>query len=280
MLLLLKRTSHKAQFFRERLSNTVSLDMMLISSGTFLMGSSENEIDSATPTLHERNPNQSPQHYVTVPSFCMGKYPITQEQWRVVSNLPQVERELNPEPSEFSGGIRPVEQVSWFDAQEFCARLSKFTKREYRLPSEAEWEYACRAKTTSPFHFGETITTDLANYHGEDYYGRGSIGINREKTTSVGTFPPNVFGLHDMHGNVLEWCLDCYHQDYKGAPTDGSAWIDPDTTNMERIMRGGAWNTFPQFCCSASRAHYIPNIRRASNQGFRIACNIKKTPLL
>jgi formylglycine-generating enzyme required for sulfatase activity len=272
MPLLLKRTTHKARFFRERLSDNVSLDMMLIPSGTFLMGSPEDEID--------RNPNQSPQHSVSVPSFCMGKYPITQEQWRVVSNLPQVEQELNPEPSQFSGDTRPVEQVSWFDAQEFCARLSKFTKREYRLPSEAEWEYACRARTTSPFHFGETITTDLANYHGQDYYGQGSFGTYREETTSVGTFSPNIFGLYDMHGNVLEWCLDCYHQDYKSAPTDGSAWIDPDTTNMDRIMRGGAWSTFPQFCCSASRAHYRPNIRCASNQGFRIACNIKKTPLL
>jgi formylglycine-generating enzyme required for sulfatase activity len=276
MPLLFKRTKHKAQFFRERLNHTVSLDMMLIPSGTFLMGSPEDEIDSATPTLHERNPNQSPQHFVSVSSFCMGKYPITQAQWRVVANFPPVELEFNPEPSHFSGDDRPVEQISWFDAQEFCARLSNFTNREYRLPTEAEWEYSCRAETTTPFHFGETITTDLANYHGEDYYGRGSLGIYREETTSVGTFPPNIFGLYDMHGNVLEWCLDFYHKDHKGAPTDGSAWIDPDTTNVDRIMRGGAWNTFPQYCCSASRAHSIPNLSRASNHGFRIACNASR----
>jgi formylglycine-generating enzyme required for sulfatase activity len=264
MPLLLKRTKHKARFFREQLSDTVSLDMMLIPSGTFLMGSPEDEID--------RSPNQSPQHSVDVPSFCIGKYLVTQAQWRIVVNLPQVKQELNPEPSHFSREDRPVEQVSWFDAQEFCARLSNLTKRKYRLPSEAEWEYACRAGTISPFHFGETITTDLANYHGEDYYGRGSLGIYREETTSVGTFPPNIFGLHDMHGNVLEWCLDCYHKDYEGAPTDGSAWIDPDTTNVDRIMRGGAWNTFPQYCGSANRAHSIPNFRRASNYGFRVVC--------
>jgi formylglycine-generating enzyme required for sulfatase activity len=154
MPLLLKKTKHKAKFFREQLSETVSLDMILIPSGTFLMGSPEDEID--------RSPDESPQHAVTVPSFCMGKYPITQAQWRVVANLPPLKQELNPEPSKFNGDDRPVEQVSWFDAQEFCSRLSNLTKRKYRLPSEAEWEYACRAGTTSPFHFGETITTNLA----------------------------------------------------------------------------------------------------------------------
>jgi formylglycine-generating enzyme required for sulfatase activity len=271
MPLLLKRTKHKAQFFREQLSNTVSLDMMLIPSGTFLMGSPEDEID--------RSPNESPQHSVTVPSFCIGKYPITQAQWRVVANLPQVERELNPEASSFSGDDRPVEQVSWFDAQEFCERLSNLKKREYRLPSEAEWEYACRAGTTTPFNFGETISTDLANYRGEYAYGRGTKGTFRQETTSVGTFPPNSFGLYDLHGNVLEWCLDHSHPNYEGAPTDGSAWIDPHAAiNAIRLLRGGSWMYYPREARSAASFQHFAPIDFNYYTSFRVVCVVNKTP--
>ncbi|MFM9160298.1 MAG: formylglycine-generating enzyme family protein, partial [Dolichospermum sp.] len=127
-----------------------------------------------------------------------------------VAALPQVNQELKPNPSRFKGdgstlltNHRPVERVSWHDAVEFCARLSNYTKRPYRLPSEAEWEYACRAGTTTPFHFGETMTTDLANYNGNYTYGDGSKGVYREETTEVGSFKiANEFGLYDMHGNV------------------------------------------------------------------------------
>ena len=122
------------------------------------MGSPEDE--------RERYSNESPQHEVTVKSFFMGKYPVTQAQWKVVAALPQVNRKLNPDPSIFKGNDRPVETVSWYYAVEFCDRLSKLTGKSYRLPSEAEWEYACRAGTTTPFHFGKIITTDLANYNG------------------------------------------------------------------------------------------------------------------
>jgi formylglycine-generating enzyme required for sulfatase activity len=267
MRLLLKRTKCKARFFREQLSDTVSLDMMLIPSGTFLMGSPEDEIN--------RSPNESPQHSVTVPSFCMGKYPITQAQWHVVANRPQVERELNPNSSNFSGEDHPVEQVSWFDAQEFCSRLSKLTKREYRLPSEAEWEYAARAGTTSTFHFGETITTDLANYNWKKSYGRGSI--RSYGTNTIGTFPPNVFGLYDMHGNVFEWCLDHYHNSYQGAPNDGIAWIDPNVANdAHRILRGGSWCYKPHLCRSAFRNNYTPD-SRFNYIGFRVLCSAART---
>jgi formylglycine-generating enzyme required for sulfatase activity len=273
MPLLLKRTKHKAQFFREQLNDTVSLDMILIPGGTFLMGSPEDEID--------RSPDESPQHSVTVPSFCMGKYSITQAQWRVVANLPQLERKLNPEPSKFIGDDRPVEQVSWFDAQEFCARLSDFTNREYRLPSEAEWEYACRADTTSPFHFGETISTDLANYRGTDNkqakksgsYDRGSTGIYREETTSVDTFPPNIFGLYDMHGNIREWCLDHRHNDYQGAPTDGSAWISSADRNAPREIRGGSWYSYPRNCRSACRIYSFDPDDHHFSIGLRVVCD-------
>ncbi len=164
MALIYKRFTRTAQFFSQQLSPTVGLDMVLIPGGSFQMGSPEDELD--------RGEQEGPQHRVTVPSFCMGKYPITQAQWRVVAELPPANQDLDPEPSRFKGDERPVEQVSWEEAVEFCARLSQFTGREYRLPSEAEWEYACRAGTTTPFHYGETITPDIANYDGNSTYGR------------------------------------------------------------------------------------------------------------
>jgi formylglycine-generating enzyme required for sulfatase activity len=204
--------------------------MVAIPGGTFLMGSPESE--------PERSDRESPQHTVTIQPFFMGKFPVTQAQWQVVASLPKVNIDLKSDPSYFKGANRPVEQVFRDNAVEFCRRLSKATGREYRLPSEAEWEYACRAGTTTPFHFGETITTDLANYDGDSTYGSGSKGQSREQTTDVGSFPANAFGLHDMHGNLLEWCQDTWHKNYNGAPTDGSAWVDENAN--ERILRGGA----------------------------------------
>jgi formylglycine-generating enzyme required for sulfatase activity len=267
MALIYKRKTHTAQFFSQRLSPTVSLDMVLIPGGSFLMGSPEDEL--------ERLDREGPQHTVTVPSFCMGKYPITQAQWRVVAGLPQLERELNLDPSDFKGDDRPVENVSWDDATEFCARLSQLTGREYRLPSEAEWEYACRASTTTPFHFGETITTDLANYDGNYIYGRGPKGIYRKETTPVGTFPPNVFGLYDMHGNVWEWCADHWHGNYEGAPIDGSAWLS-EGKNANRLLRGGSWVGYPEYCRSAYRVSST-RVYRDFSYGFRVSCAAART---
>jgi formylglycine-generating enzyme required for sulfatase activity len=151
----IKRHQGEAQFFVEQLSDEISIRMMLIPSGSFNMGSPEDEL--------ERSASEEPVHLVKVPSFFIGKYPVTQAQWKIVASLPQVNRELKLDPSYFKGDNRPVESVSWYDAVEFCQRLSQYTHRTYRLPTEAEWEYACRAGTTTPFHFGETITTDLAN---------------------------------------------------------------------------------------------------------------------
>ena len=151
-------------------------------------------------------------------------------------------RNLDPAPSSFEGDHLPVENVSWEDAQEFCRRLSAKTGKNYRLPTEAEWEYACRADTTTPFNFGETIAPDLANYYAEMTFDNGPTGKYRGETTLVGSFPANAFGLYDMHGNVLEWCEDHWHETYEGAPEDGSVWIFSDESENRRVLRGGSWD--------------------------------------
>jgi formylglycine-generating enzyme required for sulfatase activity len=226
--------------------------MVAIVSGKFLMGSSQPE--------EGRYDDEGPQHDVTVQPFFMGRCPVTQGQWRMVAGLPQVEREIKAEPSNFNGDPQlPVEQVSWWDAIEFCRRLSVATGRDYRLPSEAEWEYACRAGTTTPFYFGEKITKKLVNHDGS-------------KTNPVGELPPNEFGLCDMHGSVWEWCEDHWHDDYKGAPIDGRSWVDKTAeTKARRVLRGGSWTNYPRNCRSAYRLNYSP--ADAHNFiGFRVVC--------
>jgi formylglycine-generating enzyme required for sulfatase activity len=270
MPLTYKRTIRTAQFFPQRLSPTVSLDMVLILGGSFLMGAPEDEL--------ERRDNEGPQHSITVPSFCMGKYPVTQSQWRVVAGLPKVNQALDPDLADFKGDDRPVENVSWNDAMEFCARLSQSTGRDYRLPSEAEWEYACRAGTTTPFHFGETITPDLANYDWDETY--AEIKVTKKKgvqgTTPVGQFGvANAFGLYDMHGNVWEWCLDHWHGNYEGAPTDGSAWLS-DRKDANRLLRGGSRNSNPRYCRSAVRVNNMP-VNRNGVIGFRVVWSAART---
>ena len=259
------------------INEALFLEMVAIPAGTFLMGSPEDEVD--------RYDDEGPQHEVRVASFFMAKYPITQAQWRQVANLPKVKVDLNPDPSNFKGDNRPVEQVSWHEAMEFCDRLSRLTGREYRLPSEAEWEYACRAGTTTPFHVGETLTTDLANYRGVDddsigwkgNYDQGPKGIYRKETTEVGSFPPNAFGLYDMHGNVWEWCQDHWHDNYsEDPPRDGSAWLFSEERKSEdkhtRVVRGGSWSHFPWNCRSACRLHFPPDLRLSAD-GFRVVCS-------
>jgi formylglycine-generating enzyme required for sulfatase activity len=274
--LLVHLNQRQGQQFVETLSNGIVLEMVQIPSGSFVMGAPQDEEGTSD--------SERPQRQVTVSTFLMGKYSVTQAQWRVVAKLPKVNQNLDPDPSHFKGGNRPVENVSWFDAVEFCDRLSRHTGRTYRLPSEAEWEYACRAETTTPFHFGETITTDLANYDGKDdkagkwsgSYGRGPKGIYRQETTPVGSFKvANNFGLYDMHGNVWEWCADHWHSNYEGAPTDGSAWLTDDE-NSSRIMRGGSWYRFPRNCRSACRK-YNHMGERSDYIGFRAVCSTERT---
>ncbi|MBD2457683.1 SUMF1/EgtB/PvdO family nonheme iron enzyme [Nostoc sp. FACHB-87] len=260
--IVINRIQKTAQYYLEKLGNGITLEMVLIPGGSFMMGSPEDEL--------ERTDNESPQHLVNIQQFCIGKYQVTQEQWRAVAGLPQINKELDVDPSYFRGDKRPVEQVSWYDAVEFCDRLAAHTKRNYRLPSEAEWEYACRAGKTTPFHFGETITPELANYNAEYTYGAGVKGIYRGQTTDVGSFGvANAFGLYDMHGNVWEWCLDTWHSNYDGAPKNGSWWIDDN--NESRLQRGGSWTTTPENCRSAYRTKFDPNVRNRIF-GFRIVC--------
>ncbi|MFM6859418.1 MAG: formylglycine-generating enzyme family protein [Dolichospermum sp.] len=241
----------------------LELEMIAIPGGTFVMGSLEGEEESRS--------EEKPQHQVTIKPFLMGEYPITQAQCQAVAALPQVNQELKPNPSRFKGAKRPVERVSWHDAVEFCARLSNHSQRPYRLPSEAEWEYACRAGTITPFHFGETITTELANYNGNNTYGDGPKGVYREETTEVGSFKiANEFGLYDMHGNVWEWCQDDWHNNYEGAPTDGSAWIS-NNTKSDKLLRGGSWFHSPGSCRSAFR-FYLAAGFGIYDYGFRVVC--------
>jgi formylglycine-generating enzyme required for sulfatase activity len=258
-----QKSDGRAYRYIEQIAENVTLEMVGIAGGEFMMGSPTEEL--------ERYNDESPQHLVKVPGFYLGRYPVTQAQWRKVAALPQEERELNPDPSNFKGDTKPVEQVSWEDAIEFCTRLSKYTSRQYRLPTEAEWEYACRAGTTTPFHFGETISTELANYDGNYTYGNGVKGEYRQETTLVDYFEiANAWGLCDMHGNVWEWCADHWHDNYESAPSDGSAWLTDDM-KAAHVNRGGSWFNSPRYCRSACRNDYYPSIR-SYNLGFRVAC--------
>jgi formylglycine-generating enzyme required for sulfatase activity len=238
---VIARKSGTAKYFTEDLSNGVTLDMVQIPAGKFLMGSPESESMDTTPILNGPKITEQPQHEVTVPAFFVGKYEVTQEQWRAVARLPKVKIDLDAAQSHWRGDKLPVDSVEWVQAEEFCARLSKKTGHIYRLPSEAEWEYACRAGTTTPFAFGDTITMDIANYNGVPY-AAAAPQADRNTTLAVGSLSvANAFGLYDMHGNVAEWVLDPPHVSYEGAPTDGTAWYGNSVgsgTNP-RIIRGG-----------------------------------------
>ncbi len=254
---------------REDLGNGISLELVAIPGGEFWMGAPEGEEGG--------NWWERPPHLVKVSPFLISKYPVTQSQWRAIATDNPVEIGLNPEPSYFKGDSRPVESISWYEAVEFCQRLSRKSGKEYRLPSEAEWEYACRAienpksqlqnVSYAPYHFGEKIDPALANY----------IETSRGKTNPVGRFQVvNNFGLYDMHGNVWEWCSDDWHDDYEGAPTDGRAWrrrgglwSSIKGTDNHVVVRGGSWLDNPDTCRSASRFHNS-RVPRYNGIGFRV----------
>ncbi len=257
---VIKRKAVSVESFVEDLGNGLELEMVEIPAGKFMMGSPEAEL--------ERLDAEGPQHEVTVSEFAIGRFAVTQAQYEAV---------MGENPSHFKGAQRPVERVSRYAAQKFCQQLSQKTGREYRLPSEAEWEYACRAGTTTPFHFGETITYELANYFSTSTYADAPLGEQyRAQTMEVGSFPPNAFGLHDMHGNVSEWCADRWHNNYDGAPEDGSAWMTAMASswtkvdrNVRCVVRGGAHNNPPRQCRSAFRSRLYPD-EYNTNIGFRV----------
>lgn len=266
---IVQKTQGQAYRYVERINEDVVLEMVSIAGGEFMMGSPAEEL--------ERYDDESPQHLVTVPDLYLGRYPVTQAQWRVVAAMPQVEQELKLDPSNFKGDNSPVEQVSWEDAIEFCARLSAYTNRLYRLPTEAEWEYACRAGTTTPFHFGEAISPELANYNSTVAYADSPTSEKRNETTPVDHFDiANVWGLCDMHGNVFQWCQDRWHDNYEGAPENGSAWISDDSENIRYVNRGGSWVRDPRYCRSAYRNYNFPD-GRYYDLGFRVSCSAPET---
>ncbi|MDE5076198.1 MAG: formylglycine-generating enzyme family protein [Trichodesmium sp. St5_bin2_1] len=296
---MISRNKESARQKIEDLGDGIELEMVKIPGGRFLMGSPDTEAG--------RRNNEGPQHYVDVPEFLMGKYVVTQGQWKAIAsrtNL-KVQLDLKTEPSYFKEPYkdidrwnRPVEQMNWFEAVEFCKRLSKLTGRNYRLPSEAEWEYACRAGTTTPFHFGETINTELANYRGTDneeynwldFCWKGFKGVYRGATTPVGYFKgvyrgattpvgyfkvANAFGLYDMHGNMWEWCADEWYENYAGVPTDGSVWLNEDEDKSP--LRGGSYAGYPGLCRSAFRSYFVKRVDLSDNIGFRLVCDGGRT---
>ena len=255
-----KQQRKEGQQLVEQLSAETRLEMVSIPEGNFMMGAPKNEKDSYS--------DERPQHEVSVARFLMGKYQITQAQWKAVTGLPQIEKELNPDPSYFKGDNLPVECVSWLEAVEFCKRLSEHTGREYRLPSEAEWEYACRAGTTTAYFFGD----DAAQLENYAWYRRNS---GRE-IHPVGQKPSNAFGLFDMHGNVWEWCEDDWHRNYEGAPTDGRAWVNNNDNRSQgsKLLRGGSWNDDAKYCRSACRG-YVDARGQFNFNGFRVVCSLQ-----
>jgi formylglycine-generating enzyme required for sulfatase activity len=258
------------------LGNDITLEMVAIPGGTFTMGTEDEEIERLVKKFDwQYFSREKPQHQVTLPSFYMGKYPITQAQWQAIAATAKIDIDLETNPSNFTGNELPVERVTWYQATEFCKRLSRETKQEYRLPSEAEWEYACRAGTTTPFYFGETITGKLANHNASNTYADEPKGEYRKETTPVGQFPPNAFGLYDMHGNVWEWCADTWHDNYDGAPRDGSVWTKNGNDNRSPL-RGGSWCNDPDCCRSAFRFDsFRPGIHY--DYGFRVVCGARRT---
>lgn len=237
---LSSRRRRRVRQFVEKLADGVNLVMLRVPGGQFRMGAEDYGCER-------------PVHEVSVPGFHLGKHPVTQAQWRAVARLPRASVEMGESDSHFKGDSRPAECVSWAEAVEFCARLSAQTGRRYRLPSEAEWEYACRAGGGGPFAFGPTLTPSVANYDGRLPYAGGPHGDARGQTVEVGALGvANGFGLCDTHGNVCEWCADTWHDDYSGAPADGSAWSAGGDL-ASRVARGGSWAHSAEVCRASDR---------------------------
>lgn len=287
-----------ARYFQAELPGGMTLDLVQIPGGGFMMGTLETDAavmkqGPSRAVEKEKKKDlgydivesyirrfnwESPRHMVTVPGFYMSKFEITQAQWRAVASLPRVNTDLLSDPSSFKGSNLPVETITWEEANEFCERLTRATGRRFRLPTEAEWEYAARAGTNTPFNFGDSIKTEWANYQGKFPYNNSPKGEFREATVPVGTLgPPNAFGLYDMHGNVWEWCSDVFNENYEGAPADGKSWETGKIPYL-KIIRGGGWDSFGGECRSNARNRMTATIR-LNSIGLRVVVDVpEQTP--
>ncbi|MCE9560785.1 MAG: SUMF1/EgtB/PvdO family nonheme iron enzyme [Planctomycetes bacterium] len=229
-----------------QLPGGVPMAFSFIPPGSFLMGGTVND-------------NERPVHKVTLTKgFFIGVHAVTQAQWDAVMGI---------NTSSFKGPNRPVEEISWNDCQEFCKKMTTDLKRRVtvRLPTEAEWERACRSGTTTEYHFSDVLNTDLANYNGDSSWNDLPKGKNRQETTDVGSFPSNAWGLCDVHGNVWEWCSDGYGEYSPGNQSDPQGQSD----GQSRVLRGGAWDNDPVLCRAAFRVTVEPAYR-SGRTGFRI----------
>jgi len=261
--------------------NSVGMRFVLIPAGTFMMGSRDSAAEVARRCAMPNAQagwfyDEHPRHTVTLSrAFYVSIHEVTQGGYEAVTNPnpKNADKKISDEyPDGFQGPSQPVVNVSWDKAEKFCKALSALEAekgRPYSLPTEAQWEYACRAGTSTPFSFGETISTHQANYHGGYTYGDGRKGRYCEKTLPVGSLAPNSWGLYDMHGNVSEWCADRYGDYAAAAETDP---VGPEEGN-QRVLRGGSWRSYPGACRSAFR---LRNEGRASsfNVGFRVGCAV------
>lgn len=254
-------TPHEAQYFNQQIDELTNLKMVAIQGGSSLVGRTD---QTQNISAYESNAK-----YFDIEPFYLGQTTITQSQWRAIASLPAVNKEIAPEPACFIGTDNPVECVSWNDAQEFCSRLSVLSGRNYRLPTETEWEHACRAGTTSPFHYGATLTSDIANYDAHYAYDAEQHSAYRRSTLPVGQLAPNANGLYDMHGNVWEWCSDVWHDKYQT-----SISLAKDRVLNRHALRGGSWADLPVKLRSASRVGYsAQSLNRII--GFRIALSLE-----
>jgi formylglycine-generating enzyme required for sulfatase activity len=245
------QSKHQATLYVENLGNEVNLELVEIKSGKCQIGISSREIEIIEQTTNQKNliPLELPRQEITVPPFFIGKCEITQAQWRIVAGYPKVENDLEPIPLGIQKGMDnlPITNLDRVDAEEFCKRLSKRTGKKYRLPTENEWEYACRAGTQTPFAFGETITTKLGNFAGDYPYGQTPKGENRGQLVPVDSLGlANAFGLYDMHGNVFEWCSENWKPNRLNEPA-------PQYIRPLGVIRGGSFRTGAVGCRSSSR---------------------------
>jgi formylglycine-generating enzyme required for sulfatase activity/uncharacterized caspase-like protein len=273
---IVKTETKQVEIFTENLGNGVRLEMVKIPAGRFWMGQTDAEKKKFISQYGEKDyqyyfANELPRHQVSLQSFFMGKFPVTQAQYQqIMGDNPSIFKDFP------NSANHPVEGVSWLEADQFCQKLSQQTGRAYHLATEAQWEYGCRAGTETPFAFGETITTDYVNYDGNVPYGDAPKGEYRQQTIPVGQFSPNGFGLYDCHGNVWEWCADCWHDSYTDKPDsikNNGSIIWSDSNKYIRLLRGGSWCGYSRHCRSAGRDGGYADYRNF-NVGFRLALSL------